>query len=106
MSSTIFYIFTLIIIYLIIAISFITFTEHFAKDTFEYIFFKNEYFEIDTYTFIHFAVALIIAFFYPFYLDGFIMTFFVVFICLLLVIFAFGCISSSRTCFASCPSLC
>lgn len=78
MSSTIFYIFTLIIIYLIIAISFITFTEHFAKDTFEYIFFKNDYIEIDTYTFIHFAVALIIAFFYPFYLDGFIMTFFVV----------------------------
>ena len=67
-----------IIVFLAISIGFITFTEHFAKDAFEYIFFKNEYFEVDTYTFIHFSVTLIIAIFYPFYLDGFIMTFFVV----------------------------
>lgn len=76
--SDVFSISTWIIIYLIIAVSFITFTEHYAKSEFEYIFFKNDYIEIDTYTFIHFAVALIVAIFFPFYLDGFIMTFFVV----------------------------
>ncbi len=68
----------LLIILVVISIAFITFTEHFAKNTFEYVFFKNQYFEVDTYTFIHFTGTLAIAIYYPFYLDGFIMTFFVV----------------------------
>lgn len=72
------HLYLLLLVLLIISIAFIIFTEHFAKKTFEYIFFKNKYFEVDTYTFIHFSVTLLIAYFYPFYLDGFIMTFFVV----------------------------